>query len=114
VRFVPDAIAQLGPFAMAIEVELTRKSVARYLAIFQRYLEWRAPKLDGVLYVVPDASELSHLFGVVLPAVLAKREVWGIRKPDLSLFRFTSLAKLPERKVWWTESAPAAPTVGVL
>jgi hypothetical protein len=113
-RLVPDAMVELNSRVLAIEVELTRKSVARYLAIFQRYLEWQGPKLEGVLYVVPDALQLAHFFGVVLPAVVAKKELWGIRRPDLSLFRFTSLPKLLERRVWWTTSTPASPSAGEL
>ena len=66
------------------------------------------------LYVVPDAGALSQIFSSVLPAVLEKRELWGIRQPDLSLFRFTSIPKLEERRVWWTSSTPKTPTAGEL
>jgi hypothetical protein len=113
-RMVPDAMVEVNGRSMAVEVELTRKSTARYLAIFQRYLEWKSPRLDAVLYVVPNSTELSHLFLGVLPAVLAKTELWGIRKPDLSLFRFTSLARLAEGRFWWTVSTPAHFTEGRL
>jgi hypothetical protein len=113
-RQVPDAVVELGGRRIALEVELTKKSLARYVGIFERYLGWRSPRLDGVLYVVPDAGALSQIFSSVLPAVLEKRELWGIRQPDLSLFRFTSIPKLEERRVWWTSSTPKTPTAGEL
>ena len=111
-RQIPDAIMTLGQRAIALEVELTRKSTARYLGIFQRYLEWKATRLDLVLYVVPAKGDLAHLFSVVLPAVLAKPDLWGARQPDLSLFRFTTRAALEDRRVWWTAATPATPTGG--
>jgi hypothetical protein len=113
-RLVPDALVEIGGRNVAVEAELTRKSLARYLAIFHRYLHWQEPSLSMVLYVVPNSLDLNHFFTVVLPAVVAKKELWGIRKPDLSLFRFTSVAKLAERRVWWTTSNPTAPTEGSL
>ena len=43
-------------------------------------------------YVLGERAELAHLFNAVLPAVLAKTELWGARPPDLSRFRFTTRA----------------------
>jgi hypothetical protein len=111
-RQIPDALVTLEQQSIALEVELTRKSTARYLGIFQRYLEWKAPRIDIVLYVVPAKGDLAHLFGVVLPAVLARSELWGARQPDLSLFRFTTRDALLERRVWWSTRTPANPTGG--
>lgn len=113
-RQIPDALLTLGPSTLAVEVELTRKSTARYLGIFERYLKWEAPHLDVVLYLVPTKEDLAHLFTVVLPTVIAKVELWGARQPDLSMFRFTTRAALDERRVWWTTATPANPTVGSL
>lgn len=114
-RHVPDALVDLpGHGAVALELELTRKSLARYLGIFERYLRWTAPRLDLVLYVLGEKAELAHLFNGVLPAVLAKTELWGARPPDLSRFRFTTRSALADRKVWWTVSTPSSPTAGEL
>ena len=114
-RHVPDALVDLaGHGTVALELELTRKSLARYLGIFERYLRWTAPRLDRVVYVLGEKAELAHLFNAVLPAVLAKTELWGARPPDLSRFRFTTRAALPDRKVWWTASTPTSPTAGEL
>lgn len=109
-RHVPDALVDLGSATVAIELELTRKSLPRYVGIFERYLKWTSPRLDRVLYVVREKVELAHLFRKVLPAVLAKPDLWQGRSPDLSLFRFTTRAALPERRAWWTVSTPNAPT----
>jgi hypothetical protein len=113
-RHVPDALVDLGNATVAIEVELTRKSLPRYVGIFERYVKWATPRLDRVLYVVREKAELAHLFGTVLPAVLAKADVWDGRPPDLSRFRFTTRAALPDRRVWWTVSTPSSPTAGDL
>jgi hypothetical protein len=114
-RHVPDALVDLaGQGTVAIELELTRKSLARYVGIFERYVNWATPRLDRVLYVVPEKADLAHVFKVVLPAVLASTALWGARSPDLSRFRFTTRAALPERRVWWTASTPNAPTAGEL
>jgi hypothetical protein len=114
-RHVPDALVELvGHGAVALELELTRKSLARYLGIFERYLRWTAPRLDLVVYVLGEKAELAHLFNAVLPAVLAKTELWGARPPDLSRFRFTTRAALADRKVWWTVSTPSSPNAGEL
>jgi hypothetical protein len=99
---------------VAIELELTRKSLARYVGIFERYVNWTTPRLDRVLYVLGEKADLAHLFKVVLPAVLASTELWGARPPDLSRFRFTTRAALAERRVWWTVSTPNSPTAGEL
>ncbi len=114
-RHVPDAVVDLArQGTVAIELELTRKSLARYVGIFGRYVSWATPRLDRVLYVVGEKAELAHLFKVVLPAVLASPELWSARSPDLSRFRFTTRAALPERRVWWTVTTPNAPTAGEL
>jgi hypothetical protein len=113
-RHVPDALVDLGSDTIAVELELTRKSLPRYVGIFERYIKWTSPRLDRVLYVVREKAELAHLFRTVLPAVLAKPDLWQGRSPDLSLFRFTTLAALPERRAWWTVSTPSAPTGGEL
>lgn len=114
-RHVPDALVDMaGQGTVAIELELTRKSLARYVGIFERYVNWTTPRLDRVLYVLGEKAELAHLFKVVLPAVLASTEMWGARSPDLSRFRFTTRAALPDRRVWWTASTPNAPTAGEL
>jgi hypothetical protein len=113
-RHVPDALVDLGGATVAIEVELTRKSLPRYVGIFERYVKWATPRLDRILYVVREKAELAHLFGTVLPAVLANADVWDGRPPDLSRFRFTTRAALPDRRVWWTVSTPSSPTAGDL
>ena len=114
-RHVPDALVDLaGQGTVAIELELTCKSLARYVGIFERYVNWTTPRLDRVLYVVREKADLAHVFRTVLPAVLASAELWGARSPDLSRFRFTTRSALPERKVWWTASTPNAPTAGEL
>jgi hypothetical protein len=114
-RHVPDALVDVvGHGTVAIELELTRKSLARYVGIFERYVNWTTPRLDRVLYVVGEKADLAHLFKVVLPAVLASTGLWGARSPDLSRFRFTTPAALAERRVWWTVSTPNAPTAGEL
>jgi len=114
-RHIPDGLVTLpGQGTVAVELELTRKSLPRYLDIFSRYVRWEAPSLDLVLYVVPEKADLAHLFRTVLPAVLAKNDLWGLRVPDLSRFRFTTTAALAERRVWWTASTPANPSGGSL
>ena len=115
IRHMPDAIVELaGQGTVAIELELTRKSLARYLGILERYVHWKTPRVDRVLYVLREKSELAHVFKVVLPAVLARAELWSVTTPDLSRLRFTARMALPERKVWWTVSTPHAPTAGEL
>jgi hypothetical protein len=113
-RHVPDALVEFGGRSIAVEVELTRKSTARYLRILQRYAAAPPFAADLVLYIVPGKKDLAHLFSVVLPAALAARDLWGGVTPDLSRFRFTTLSALPERKVWWTASNPSTPTGGTL
>ena len=114
-RHVPDALVDLdSQGTVAIELELTCKSLARYVGIFERYVNWTTPRLDRVLYVVREKADLAHLFKAVLPAVLASTALWGARSPDLSRFSFTTRSALPERKVWWTASTPNAPTAGEL
>jgi hypothetical protein len=113
-RQVPDALVELGGKSIAVEVELTRKSTARYLGILQRYAAAPVLASDLVLYVVPAKADLAHLFGVVLPAALSAAELWRGLTPDLSRIRFTTLSALPERKIWWTASNPSTPTGGML
>ncbi len=114
VRTPPDAIVDLGGQKIALEVELNQKSTDRYLAIVRRYLRWTSPALGRVLYVVPSAVDLEHMFGKVLPAALARPDLWLLHPPDLSLFRFTTLAAIRDRKVWWTASTPQAPRAETL
>ncbi len=111
---VPDALLTLDGRTVALELELTRKSTARYVSVLQRYLAWPGPHLDAVLYVVPTSADLQHLFGVILPAALRKSELWGARQPDLRLFRFTTEKGLEAGKVWSTGSMPSAPAEGSL
>jgi hypothetical protein len=114
-RLVPDALVDLGAHGtVAVEVELTRKSLSRYVRIFGRYVEWDSPRLDRVLYVVPEKSDLTHLFASVLPAVMAKVELWGAKSPNLRRFLFTTPTALLSRKAWWTESTPNSPVAGDL
>jgi hypothetical protein len=114
-RHIPDGLVTMpGRGTLAIELELTRKSLPRYLDIFSRYVRWTTPRLDRVLYVVPEKADLAHLFKAVLPAVLAKGDLWGVQAPDLSRFRFTTSAALAERRAWWTTSTPASPSAGDL
>ena len=114
-RHVPDALVDLdSQGTVAIELELTRKSLARYVGIFERYVNWATPRLDRVLYVVHEKANLAHLFKAVLPAVLASTDLWGGRPPDLSRFRFTTRSALADRRVWWTASTPNTPTIGEL
>ena len=113
-RHVPDAMVRLGERVIALEVELTRKSQARYQAIFNEYVSWSATELNAVLYVVPGREELAHLFRSVLPAVLASEKVWGSLQPDLSRFRFTTIAALSEPRTWWTRNTPESPAMGSL
>lgn len=114
VRTPPDAIVDLGGQKIALEVELNQKSTDRYLAIVRRYLRWASPALGRVLYVVPGAVDLEHMFGKVLPAALARPDLWLLQPPDLSLFRFTTLAAIRDRKVWWTASTPQDPRAETL
>lgn len=111
---IPDALAMIGSRQVAIEVELTRKSTPRYLSIFERYLAWRGPRLDAVLYVVPESSDLQQMFATVLPSALRKVELWRARTPDLRLFQFTTRNALNVGKVWSTASSPSLPTEGAL
>lgn len=113
-RQMPDAIVEVNGLSIAVEVELTRKSIDRYMRIIERYLGWTAPRLDNVLYVFPTRTDLEHAFRILLPAVLANTALWGAQRPDLSRFRFTTAAALAERKVWWTKETPSAPSAGVL
>jgi hypothetical protein len=113
-RNPPDAIAHLGGQTIAIEVELNRKNLERYLSIVQRYMGWADPKIDQVLYIVPTKVELEHMFRKVLPAAVAKVDLWRLRPPDLSLFRFTTLSAIRDRKTWWTVSTPSEPRAGTL
>lgn len=113
-RQMPDAIVEVKGLSIAVEVELTRKSIDRYMRIIERYLGWAAPRLDYVLYVFPTRTDLEHAFRILLPAVLANSALWGAQRPDLSRFRFTTAVALTEGKVWWTQTTPSLPTVGVL
>jgi hypothetical protein len=113
-KHVPDALVQLAGRSIAIEVELTRKNKSRYRSIFGEYLSWERPHLDLVLYVVPSKDALETIFGSVLPALLADESLWSGRRPDLSRFRFTTLAALGDLRTWWTTNDPAAPTIGGL
>lgn len=111
---VPDAVMLIGTRRIAVELELTRKSVPRYLSIFDRYLRWRGPRLDAVLYVLPESADLRQMFAVVLPAALRAPELWGARTPDLRLFQFTTRAALCAGKLWSTASLPSAPAESAL
>ncbi|MGB8932416.1 MAG: hypothetical protein WCC48_14330 [Anaeromyxobacteraceae bacterium] len=113
-RNPPDAIATMGGRTIAIELELTRKNLERYLAIIQRYLAWGDPRLDQILYVLPNKADLEHMFLKVLPAAVARTDLWQVRAPDLSRFRFTTLAAIPDRRTWWTTSTPSCPQTGTL
>lgn len=113
-RNPPDAIATLGGLTIAVELELTRKNLERYLAIIQRYLAWEDPKLDQILYVLPAKTDLEHMFVKVLPAAVARTSLWQVRAPDLSRFRFTTLAAIRDRRTWWTTSTPSRPQTGTL
>ena len=112
-RTPPDAIAHIGGQTIAIEVELNRKNLERYLSIVQRYLSWADPDWTSPLRPARKA-ELEHMFGKVLPAALAKTDLWNLRPPDLSRFRFTTLAAIRDRKTWWTVSTPSEPRAGTL
>jgi len=81
-RHIPDGLVTLpGRGIEAVELELTRKSLPRYLDMFSRYVRWEAPSLNSGLYVAPEKTDLAHLFGTVLPAVVAMNEPWGPAGP---------------------------------
>jgi hypothetical protein len=111
---LPDALTCIGGRRLALEVERTRKSTPRYLAILERYLKWRGPQLNSVLYVLPDKADLLHFFAVVLPAAVRKPELWSGRPPNLGLFLFTTRNALETGKTWSTAASPSEPREGNL
>jgi hypothetical protein len=109
-RHVPDALLKINGLNVALEVELTRKSTARYMSVLRWYLTWPGPRFDRVLYVLADRAALEHMFKVMLPTVLRQPELGVARQSDLRLFQFTTRVGLVAGKVW---NAPDG-TEGVL
>jgi hypothetical protein len=101
-RHIPDAIVTMEGRSIAVEVELTRKSLPRYLQIFEDYSQGSGVPLDHVLYVVPSAGDLEHMFGSVLPAARQRGVLERQGAPSMGRFLFTTPSAIRERKVWWS------------